>query len=122
MISPFYREQKIAGIQYERDILYNTREYIKALSILNISPPFAVLISLVNVNGLVLTVPNKWRHPYHDTPIDRPNILLPEIIIDDYDDNIEKKLQPVFDIVWQASDYARSLNFDKDGNWTQGEY
>jgi len=115
-------ERIIAGIQYEKDLLRNTREYIRALSELTVSPPFAVLISLVNVDGFVLAIPNKWRYRDHDTPIDQSNLLLPEVILDDYDDNIEKKLQPIFNIMWQSSGYIRSLNFDTDGNWTQGEY
>lgn len=122
LINTWQNERKIAGIQYEKDLLRKTRDYIGALRELSFSPPFAVLISLVNVDGFVLAVLNKWRYRDHDTPINQSNLVLPEVILDDYDDNIEKKLRPVFDIVWQASGYPRSLNFDTDGNWTQGEY
>lgn len=56
------------------------------------------------------------------SPIDRDILLLPDVIIDDFNSvlgfkEVAKILRPIFDAVWNACGLARSLNYDEQGNW-----
>ena len=50
-------------------------------------------------------------------PIDRNELLLPEIIVEEYKNNTAALLRPAFDAVWQASGFLRSGNYDDNGKW-----
>ena len=52
---------------------------------------------------------NKKEH------LDRNELLLPEIIIEDLNVN-EKVLKQWFDRVWNAFGYRRSMSYDDEGN------
>lgn len=51
--------------------------------------------------------------------IDRDILQLPEMIIETYDTKPQEILRPMFDKIWNACGFARSLNFDESGNWTR---
>ncbi len=55
---------------------------------------------------------NETQHP-----IDRDLLLLPEAVIENYSIKSEEILRPLFDLIWNACGFQRSLNFDKNGNW-----
>jgi len=42
---------------------------------------------------------------------------LPEVVVDDYGKEPAKVLKPLFDMVWNAWGYPRSLNYDEQDNW-----
>jgi hypothetical protein len=50
-------------------------------------------------------------------PIDRDALLLPDVIAEEFDVDVPKLLKPVFDGLWNACGYPRSLNYDDEGNW-----
>lgn len=43
--------------------------------------------------------------------------MLPERIIDDLRADSATILRPMFDLVWNASGFIRSFNFDSNGKW-----
>jgi hypothetical protein len=44
-------------------------------------------------------------------------LLLPEVIVENYDIKVDDVLKPQFDLIWNACGFQRSLNFDENGNW-----
>ena len=50
-------------------------------------------------------------------PIDREILVLPDIVIEDYPDCIASTLKPVFDTIWNACGFPRSLNYNDEGEW-----
>ena len=42
--------------------------------------------------------------------------ILPEVVIQDRGEKPEQVLRPVFDRVWNASDFVRSFNCDNENN------
>lgn len=50
-------------------------------------------------------------------PIDRDIILIPEIIIEDYEFNPPQLFKPTIDSIWNACGFERSFNYIKDGEW-----
>jgi hypothetical protein len=49
-------------------------------------------------------------------PIDRDALVIPEVMIEDFNVSLDKIIKPIFDTVWNAAGYARSLNYDLNGN------
>ncbi len=47
--------------------------------------------------------------------IDRDILLLPEVIIENYDTTPEDVLKPCFDAMWNACGFPRSPNYDDAG-------
>ena len=49
--------------------------------------------------------------------IDRENIILPEVIIEDIKGEPSRILKPIFDQIWNAAGFEKSRNYDDEGNW-----
>ena len=75
------------------------------------------MISLLDVRGYSLGIKRNSRATTIN-PIDRNVLLLPEIIVEEYDNNTAALLRPALDAVWQASGFLRSGNYDENGKWT----
>jgi hypothetical protein len=96
------------------------REYLSyclgLLQELGASTPVLVALSFVQVRGLQLAV-ERGGYPEYGEPIATDTLILPETVVEDFSMSIDKILRPLFDLVWNASGYARSLNFDANGAW-----
>ena len=56
----------------------------------------------------------RWM-AYRSHTIDRDLLLLPEVIIEQYDEAAEEHLKPLFLMVWQAAGFDRNFNYDQLG-------
>ena len=65
-----------------------------------------------------MNVPNiRFALEYRARLIDRNDLLIPDVLIENFDNDLIQKLKPLFDIVWNSCGYPRSLNYDNEGNW-----
>ena len=108
----------IASIAYERDIISRMDSYLSAMRGMDVPLPLTVMLSLLGVRDYYMASGAR-REMFAPVPIDRDDLLLPDVLIDDYECNIERTLRPIFDAVWNACGYAGSLNYDEDGNWRE---
>jgi hypothetical protein len=55
-------------------------------------------------------------------PIDRDDLKLQEIFVEDYSEteDIPRLVQPWFDDIWTACGMFKSFNYDEDSNWGYG--
>lgn len=90
-------------------------QFTKGLKELEIEPPIWCFLSLVGVKGAM--IPTEGHFPDERRDIDRDVLLLPETVINSLDASSVSILRPSFDLVWNASGYSRSPNFDNNGNW-----
>lgn len=81
------------------------------------NPPAAVALTLINVKGCEITRGTFDFGKFY--PIDRDHLILPETIVEAFDEKPGKVLKPMFDLVWNACGYPKSKNFDDEGNWIQ---
>lgn len=111
-------EQKnfIPSVAYEKDIITCFYSCLKVYRELAIEPPFTVMLSFVGVKGHFLYV-DAFRFGHNSTVLDRDTLLIPEIVLEDYPSAPEKALRPIFDLVWQSFGFARSFNYDEQGEW-----
>jgi hypothetical protein len=87
-------------------LIKGLEDYIKMEKILEFEPPFFVMISLLGVKGY------KISH----IEIDRDSLILPDILLEDYESESERILRPAFDAIWQAAGIGRSTSYDEEGN------
>jgi hypothetical protein len=100
-------DNKMFSMGPVEDILIKGLEYyIKMEKILEFEPPFFVMISLLGVKGY------KISH----IEIDRDSLILPDILLEDYESEPERILRPTFDAIWQAAGIGRSMSYDEEGN------
>jgi hypothetical protein len=113
------REEKkyIPGTSYEQKLLAGLSAYLKALRDFEVEPPIFVLLSFVGVKGYkIATISAKFSH-FKGYEIDRDLLLVPDILIEEYEIDVASVLRPAFDAVWRASGWERSMNYDKNDKW-----
>lgn len=49
--------------------------------------------------------------------IDRDNLFLPEVILNDYSEKVELVLKPIFDSLWQSFGFSKCRHYDSEGKW-----
>lgn len=79
-----------------------------------VSPPFAVNITLSDMLNRFVNIGQFFR--INNSPFLLDNIFVPNVVINDFEDNIEKRLKGSFDIIWQSAGNKESPYYDVDGN------
>ncbi|MCU4897779.1 toll/interleukin-1 receptor domain-containing protein [Bacillus cereus] len=115
------RDGYIPDIKFEKDIIdLIDSKYKVALKELGIKLPFAISITLTDVEGHYIS-----KNPKYSMDKIGDRILkLPSVVITSWEENIGKSLRPSFDVLWNNCGVAESPNYDAEGNWspTAGRY
>jgi hypothetical protein len=76
------------------------------------------MLSLVGVKNCRLVGPLEYD-PFSvkTRTIDRANVLIPEVLIEDFGQDITTTMRPVLDALWQSSNYPKDIYYDDDGKW-----
>jgi hypothetical protein len=108
----------IPSIAYEKGLLDALPIYLSILEQLGVAPPLFVMLSLLGVSGCILAINRRidlWGERTY--PIDRDTLVLPEIVIESFEVNAAAVMRPIFDSVWNAAGWPRSMNYDESGEW-----
>jgi Schlafen, AlbA_2 len=98
----------------EREIVTVMIQYLEVLQKLELPPPIAVMLSILNSKG-VSTMHGK--HSRSPTAIDRDLLTTPDVLIDDLTIDVTSVLRPVFDALWNAFGMPRSASYDAKGKF-----
>jgi hypothetical protein len=107
----------IPSIAYEREIISGLDESLNILKGIGVELPIFVFLTLIGVRGYKMIYLQYGLLEQESAPIDRDVLLLPEVLVKDYDFRSEQLLKPVFDSIWNACGMPKSLNYDKNGEW-----
>ena len=108
--------QQIRSLEFEREVFRAVRRYSDGLRQLGLLPPLFVHVSVIGANGYELIVQPQY-HRFDPPTVDRNIVLLPEVILTDFAGNLAATMQPVFDALWNAGGFPRSMNYDENGEW-----
>jgi hypothetical protein len=112
---------RIPSVAYEEELLKALPRYLLVQEQLGVSPPLVVMLTLLGVRGYVMAVRHKLdRFGEHAYPIDRDVLLLPEAVMESFEIEPGKLMQPIFDAIWNAAGWPRSMNYDEAGMWGKG--
>lgn len=100
----------------EDEIMKYAEKTMKFLTEIEVQPPYYIFLSLIGVNEFTIATPSRMSH-LETNPITIDDLILPEIVIEDVNDNIQHKFRPIFDIIWNAGGISKSLNFDDNNNF-----
>lgn len=96
---------------YETRIADAVDEYTKVLVALGVAYPLVVAMAIFGARGSALESDGR--------ELDRDEVILPDVLIERPDQDVKTILRPLFDAVWNAYGYSRSMNYDDDGKWIE---
>lgn len=92
--------------------------YLKAQEETGVEPPVFLMFSMLGVAGYVMGVGARYRrHGYAQSPIDRDALIVPEIMLEGFEQEASGVLRPAFDAVWNAAGWSRCMSYGEDGVW-----
>jgi len=112
----------IPAVAYEKELITAISKFLKAQKKLGVSAPIVIALSLVDVSGYHMTVDNSQRYSGKNHQIDRDSLIIPEIVLDDLDSEPTEFMKPIFDTIWNATGWEKSLNYDEHGKWNSGNW
>jgi hypothetical protein len=107
---------QIPSKTFEIELVEAVNRYMAFLIDLGVDLPLWISLSLLGVKGYSMAVGPEVI-VYEDHPIEREDLILPEIEVTEREQPVEQILKPTFDSIWNACGYERSLNYDEKGNW-----
>lgn len=106
------------GERYERKLVVAVKKYLELQNFLGSNPPYFVMISFLGVKGYKIALQRSVHHiAEYTSEIDRNNLIIPEVMIEDFDVNVASALRPIFDAVWNAAGSDSSPNYDETGKF-----
>jgi hypothetical protein len=108
-------ERFIPSLALERELIDATERYLRLMRELEISPPYLLGLTLLEVKGLRLGVSQRLFEL--EESIDRDNLLIPELLVEESNLPAATTLKPAIDAIWQAAGWAGSTNYDSNGVW-----
>ena len=96
----------------ERNLVSLLPDYLQFFKQVGVSPPIWCFLTLTDVKGLPIIEQHdyEWR-----PPIDRPDLFLPEILLDDLAIEASVILKPLFDMIWNSAGWPGSPSYDDEG-------
>jgi hypothetical protein len=108
---------------FESVVIRSCKDILQYQQHLGIEPPIFIFLTFLHVKGWKIDGNSQYfrlQHSVYNHEIDRDDLLLPEITIEDYSsiNNLPNLLKPVFDACWNACGWPGSINYDKNGKYT----
>ncbi|MEO1377679.1 MAG: hypothetical protein AAFW70_26050 [Cyanobacteria bacterium J06635_10] len=111
------RGKIIPSTYYEEELINSLQNYLQLQQQLELNAPVLIMLSLLGVRDYVMGVGDGWDHTRQIYPVDRDNLIVPEIVVEDYGTKASDILHPAFDAIWQACGWDCCKNYDANGNW-----
>lgn len=114
-IETVYTLEQTLHPNFEFPLLEGLMKQRNFLAKLDIELPIYVFVSMVNVKDYQLD--SKMFYMTIIEPIDREDLLLPEVTIINPEEKSEEILRPLFDMLWNAFGLNQCSNLDNKGNY-----
>lgn len=109
----------IRSVKFERELVSALRNYLYILESMQVEPPFFVMASMLGVRGYNMLVSDMYEGPIRNS-VDRDNLIMPEALIHTFEVDHPKIMKPIFDAIWNACGWEKSVNYDDSGVWKIG--
>jgi hypothetical protein len=117
MMSPQDGKKIIPSQAYEELIWRNLTRLLKAQQDMGAQTPVLVMLSILGVEGYAMAT-SHYQFAGRVNRIERNDLLLPEVLLEDINTPAQRIMRPIFDAVWNACGFARSMNYNEAGDWT----
>jgi hypothetical protein len=109
-------DKALPSTAIEQNLISSLPRYLRAQQQMGVEPPVFVMFSLLGVLGYTLAVSFIHRS-YEDHPIDRDAVLIPDVLVENFEQMPEQILRPIFDVMWNSAGFAQCENYDSTGKW-----
>ncbi|MGL5806032.1 MAG: AlbA family DNA-binding domain-containing protein [Xenococcaceae cyanobacterium] len=116
MLEPRQDLASIPSTKYEQEILKGVSEYLLVQKKLGVEPPLFIMLSFLGVKDYFMWINSESLYS-RGHRIERDNLLIPEVMVEDFNLIVHQVMKPIFDAVWNAAGYPCSQNYDREGNW-----
>jgi hypothetical protein len=109
------RYAAIVELDLERNVINYLSQMQAIQQRLGVNPPLAIFLSFLNArsrNLNITDVPNRWGNGHE---IEEHPLLIPGVRTDSFDADGTQILRPVFDGLWLAAGWPRSMNYNDAG-------
>jgi hypothetical protein len=113
--SVFSPNKKIFATKFESAIVEQVPKYLRLLNERWLDGPYLIQITFLEVKDYTIYIPNSFY--YEIAKIDKSELHLPKVVIDNLDEHFAKPLKPAFDVLWNSGGYSGSINYN-NGNWS----
>jgi hypothetical protein len=103
------------GVAFENELINSVKRYLMTQKELGVEPPIVVMLSLLGVLGYTITAQSERFFSEEAYPISTDALILPEVIVETYENQPDQIMRPVFDAVWNAAGFSGSMNYNKNG-------
>jgi hypothetical protein len=117
LLRPHNNNLVVLQVTFEDELMKALRKLIVFQQSLGIEPPVIVFLSVLGVRDYEIRVSN-YMGSLHLHPIDRDNLILPEVILESFQFEADIVLRPIFDAIWNACGYPHCLDY----NWQTGKW
>ena len=104
--------------QLEAMLIEAITDYLRLeKEILQTEPPFILMLSLLQVKGYSIEHRVSGFSPDGVHRIEKDVLLLPDIWIESFESDIPTLMKPMFDMIWNAAGWPRSMSYSPVGEW-----
>jgi len=104
----------IASALLEHSIIKSVGRFLEFFGLVG-EDSVVLMVTLLDVKGRRMALPSNraWFEPL--PPIDRSDLILPDLLIENLRGAVDAIVKPVLDAIWQASGLEGSPNYDEKG-------
>lgn len=117
IIRPEGNLRTIPSVLYEKEILEALPRFLSIQRQLGVESPLFIMLSLIGVSGYTMAVNPSRFAPAFTYLIERDSLILPEIIVENFECNPAEVMRPIFDAIWNAAGWEGSMNYNENGEW-----
>lgn len=99
----------------EEAVIESLERNLALASAIGVGLPIVVALSLLGVRGRRLGVDGHYID--HPAPFDRDDLLPAELLLETFDVDAATVLRQIFDSIWNAGSWPRSIYYDEEGKW-----
>ena len=102
---------------FEAELQKKAADYLSRQRDLGVQTPILAGVSLLNVSRYRIS--DSYARSFEPEPFDRADLVVPEVVIDDYSIDPMQVLRPAVDALWNAGGREGSPNYSEDGTWSK---
>lgn len=99
----------------EQMIIHALERYLSVQIRLGVAPPVLVMLSLLDIGGYGISGGDRFDVLNPNRTIIEKSLNIPEEVIEEFTQPTDQVLRPIFDRIWNAAGWPRSMNYAEDG-------
>ncbi len=114
LLEPREGRHRVPSIAFEESVLNSALRYAQSLRRLQVDAPLAFMLTLLGVSQYRISYQG-GSPGFEGDAFRKDVILIPALVVENYDADLASAMKPTFDMVWNAAGWAKSMCYDEAG-------